>query len=341
MLGNSSFAGWVAAPLLDTDPDVADDMLETLVEAQLLDVDSGTGRGVRYRLHSLTGAYARELAESVLPGEYNDAVRRLLRCLSHLAMLARRREDGGDITPLRSGAEPWELPADLVDELIAEPLLWFRTEHANLVAAVRWAAEREHHELCWDLAVSSVTLFETCSYYDAWRDTHLLALDAVRRAGDRRGEAVLRYSLGGLGLAEQRLDDARRDLEEALAWFDEAGETHGRGLTRRYLAVVARLTGDYDTAQSHCLLALDDLQAVGDRVEEAYVLRNLAQIRLETGQAAEAEPLLRQSLAICSEVGTVRIEAQVRLAAILEATPDFVATFNQQGERALDAAQCR
>lgn len=307
------FAGWVAAPLLDTTPDAAGDLLDVLVEARLVDVEINGDHQVRYRLHDLTRTFARELSTTEVPPAGSAAAqRRLLRCWLFLAGEAHRREHGGNYTVLHSDAELWPLPEPAVDELIADPIEWLQSEYAHLVAAVRQAAELGCADLSWDLAVSCVTLFESHSRHDAWRETHDLAWQAAHRAGDRRGEAAIEYSRGGLALVEQRMDDARQHLETALAWFEAAGDRHGRGLALRHLAHIARLAGDYQVANARYQQALADLQTVGDPVGEAHVLRNLAQIQLESGRPDRAEELLRRSLATCLRVGTRRVEAQVQ-----------------------------
>src|SRR5439155_16576084 len=53
------FGGWLLAPLLDVAPADAEDLLDRLVEAQLVDT---TGAGRRYVLHDLVALYARERA---------------------------------------------------------------------------------------------------------------------------------------------------------------------------------------------------------------------------------------------------------------------------------------
>jgi DNA-binding SARP family transcriptional activator/tetratricopeptide (TPR) repeat protein len=312
-LGGTDFASWVAGPLLDVDAYPGADVLDELVDARLVEVQAGTGHQARYRLHDLVGVFARELLAAYVPaGERAAAQHRLLRCWLFLACQAHRREYGGDFTVLHSPTPHWPLPAEVVDELVDEPIGWFESEHANLVAAVRLAAELDFPDLCWDLAVTSVTLFETRTYRTDWRETHEVALKLVGRHGDRRAEAALRCSRAGLALVEQRFADAQSDLTAALAWFTQAGDPHGRGLAMRSLGSIDRLQGRYGPAEQRYRQALTDLRAAGDEVGEVHVLINLAQVHADRARYGAAEELLRHALAICTRVGARRIMAQTR-----------------------------
>jgi DNA-binding SARP family transcriptional activator/tetratricopeptide (TPR) repeat protein len=312
-LGGSDFASWAAGPLLDVDAYQGADVLDELVDARLVEVHSGTGQRARYRLHDLVGVFARELlASQVSAGERTAAQHRLLRCWLFLTRQAHRREYGGDFTVLHSQAPHWPLPDSVVDELVVDPIGWFESEHANLVAAVRLAAELDLPDLCWDLAVTSVTLFENRAYRADWRETHEVALEVVGRHRDRRAEAALRCSRAGLALVEQRFADARSDLAAALAWFSRAGDPHGRGLARRSLASIDRLQGRPERARERYQQALADLRAAGDEVGEVHVLINLAELQIDHRQYDPAEDLLCQALAICTRLGARRVTAQAR-----------------------------
>lgn len=343
-LGATEFAGWVAVPLLATDVAQSGEMLDQLVTGRLVEVCGGIGNRTRYRLHDLTRIFARErLATEVPAAERVAAQQRLLRCWLHLASEAHRREYGGDHTVLHSEVAHWALPEELLDDLLAEPLRWFQSEHENLVAAVRVAAQLGCDDLCWDLAVTSVTLFENSAYHDAWRETHDVAMTAVQRAGNRRGQAVLWYSRGGMALAQLRLGDAQADLTRALEWFREVGDAHGRGLTLRDLASVDRLQGRYQQAQQRGEAALADLRQAGDRVAEAHVLRGLAQIKLEQDQLPPAEALLREALRICTDLGVRRMTTQVqyRLGQVLLARRDLDAAAESFRAVLVAADACR
>lgn len=313
LLGASDFADWVASPLLDAPPAEAVNVLDELVEAQLVTPTSEAAGQVRYRLHDLVNIFAREtLAGQVSAAERAAAQQRLLRCWLLLARQAHRLCYGGDFTVLQSSAQPWRLPPEYVAEVLVEPLEWFESEKSNLVAAVRLAADLAQDELCWELAMVGVTLFESQADREAWHETHEVALRAVRQAGNQRGEAAICYSRGALAIMEQRLSDAEQDLNDALTWFAASGDIHGRGLARRNLAFIDRLQGKYDAAADRSVAALADLRQVRDRGGEAHVLSNLAQIYLERADHQRAQQLLRQALAICHDIGSARLEAQLR-----------------------------
>src|SRR5690606_38922294 len=113
--------------------------------------------------------FARQrLAEAVQAADRRAAQVRLLRCWAFLVDEAHRRQYGGDFTIVRSTAPRWPLPAKLVDQLTDDPIRWFEEERLNLVSAVRRAAELGEHELCADLAVGSVALFETRAHLADW-----------------------------------------------------------------------------------------------------------------------------------------------------------------------------
>lgn len=309
-----SFAAWVGAPLLETNPLHAEDLLEELTEAYLLSTEPApAGEPTRYRFHDIMRPFAQELLmESDSTAQQQAALERLLGAMLYLATEAHRREYSGDYVFPGSDASVWRLPEVLTDRILESPLSWYEHERLSLLAGVRQAAAAGLVEHSWGLALSAVTLFESHSYYSDWRTTHETALKAACRHGDTRGEAVMRYSLGSLYLFQRDANLALRQFEQAGKLFEQLGDEHGGALVLRHIAFLDRQNGDLDLALSRWEDALGTLQVVGDRIAEAYVLQNMAQIRLDRGEEEEAHTLLARAERICRETGNRRVSAQVR-----------------------------
>lgn len=299
MLGATDFAHWVPAPLLDADLGDSDEVLGELVQARLVEVQAAVEGAVRFHLHDLIRIFAVERLASEIPdSERGEARHRLLRGWLFLATEAHRRQFG-DSSVLHSGIRHWALPSQATAGLVEAPLVWFQSEQANLEAAIRQAADNDHDDLCWDLALTMADFFESLGYLDAWKETNGVALQAVRRMHNKRGEAAMLLSRSGPSHIEGHWDDAERDLELALAWFTRAGDTHGRGHVLSNLGAVDRHHGRHDRALSRLQLALTDLRSVHDGHKEAHTLNIIAKIWLERGRYHEAEALLRQALEVC------------------------------------------
>lgn len=315
LFGGPDFAAWVAAPLLDADVWRAEDLLEELTEAYLIDIEQGLdGEPTRYRFHDIVRPFARErlLAEDP-PGDRHQALERLIGAHLFLAKLAHEREYSGDHLLPADTATTWPLPPEAVAPLIADPLTWFERERLSLVAAVRQAAARGLADKAWSLALSSVALFEARSYYGDWRETHETALEAVIQAGDRRGEAAMRYSLGSLHMFEVDNAGARHQFGLAAAIYQELDDRYGAALVLRNVAVLDRREGDLDRALERWTDALATFCEAGDRVAEAYVLNSIAQVHLARGNDSAAFDLLTRAELICAETGVRRVAAQVQL----------------------------
>jgi DNA-binding SARP family transcriptional activator/tetratricopeptide (TPR) repeat protein len=310
LIGAVDFASWICAPLLDTDIHAAEDLLEELVAVWLVEAKTAEDGSVRYHLHDLVRLYAVEvLAETEPLADRQAVLRRLLGCWLALASEAHRRQYGGDFSTLHSAATRWPLPGDVAGELLHDPIRWFQDERGALVAAIYQAGRAGLDELCWDLAMTTVTLFEAGSYRDDWKQTHDAALAATRAAGNRRGTAALLYSLGVLALTGQ-LEDAGRDLRESLQIFDDIEEVHGRTLALSGLAFIDRQKGDYDAAMAKYEIVLSGFREAGDLNGEADALKNLAQIQTDRGQHAIAEKLLDEAIALSHKAGAQRTITQ-------------------------------
>jgi hypothetical protein len=297
--------GWVAAALLDVSLADGEEMFEHLVDVRLL--DTGTcGSAGRY-LDGLTRAYAMELLERTETAEDRDrAVARVLGGWLHLAERAHRCEYGGDYAILHGTAPRWRAPepAGVVPE--GGPMDWLEAERPALVAAVRQAAAAGMDELCWDLALTLVSMFEVRGYLDDWQETTELAYRAATLAGNRTGIAGMRYSLGNLRLAEGRLDEAEGHLSAAQEMFRSDGHLHGQALALRSMAMVEWLLGNVDGMLTRCHEALAMLRAVGDVIGEAQVLRAMAAVGTDDGDTQAAEALLSDALALCRRAGDLR-----------------------------------
>ncbi len=314
LLEQPVFSGWMSAALLDLPLAEAEDLLDDLVHARLIET-TGTGTGVHshYRFHELIRVFAREcLAAEESATDQKAAVERTLGALLYLAEEARRRCDGGTYLRLDDNALRWPLPDRLVDQLLSDPMSWFERERAALVAGVRQAAQAGLSGPCWSLAHSAEPLFETRAYFDDWRETTDVALQAARQAHDIRGQAAMLAARGAIQPQRQPFDVARRDLEAAAQLFQDVGDDQGFGTSIRNIAFLDNFSGRLGDAARGYDQALAIFRKTGDHVSEASVLQNLAVIKLNQHQPGEARALLADALRLArTAVHHRRVEAQV------------------------------
>jgi DNA-binding SARP family transcriptional activator len=313
LLDVPAFTGGLGAALLDMPFAQAQDVLEELVSAQLIETLGRESDGhSQYRFHDLIRVFARErLAAEEPAAERRTALERALGALLYLAELAHCRYFGGDYVRIRSDALRWKVPERLAEQLVGDPLSWYERERAVLVAAVRQAAKAGLAELCWGLASSAVPLFESRVYLDDWRETHDIALEATSKARNVRGQAAIRYSIGSLHIVQQRFVPAHQELTTAAQLFAEVGDDQGIALVIRHIAYLDRLGGRLQEATRRYEQALALFRKTEDQIAIAYVLQGLAHVRLELNELDGAKDLLAEALRLCRGVNCGRIEAQV------------------------------
>src|SRR5580658_4597073 len=303
------FSGWMTSALLDQPPADAEDVLDELVNAHLVEASGGLGQ---YRFHELIGVFAMERLVAEEPAaERAAALERTLGALLYLAHQACHRYYGGSYLPLDTRPPRWPLPSTLAGQLARDPLAWCERERAGLISGVRQAAEAGLVELCWSLARTTETLFESRSYLDDWREVVDIALQATRDARHVRGQAAMRYSLGSLRQEQGRFEAASREFDAAAGLFRDAGDDQGFALVIRNIAFIDRITGRLGEAARRYEQALAIFRTTGDQVAVAYALQSLARVKLESRELGPAGELLAEALQLTQEVPCGRIEAQV------------------------------
>ncbi|MFJ1586533.1 BTAD domain-containing putative transcriptional regulator [Streptomyces sp. NPDC088197] len=242
-LPTAEFPAWAAAPLLDVATASAVDVLETLVDARLVDPVGGSGVTARYRLRGLTRLHAAEcLAELAEDQDESAPRRRLLGAWLTLADEALLRQGGTPAAELHHPTRwPMELP--MLRAVLSDPGEWYGTERESLLAAVRQAADVHETEACWHLAVAVGALAAVQRAHDDWRAAGTDALRATQRAGDSLGEAAILFSLGTLDLRERRYEQATARLRGALGAFERLGADSWREAAAKALERLARETG--------------------------------------------------------------------------------------------------
>ncbi|MET8146061.1 BTAD domain-containing putative transcriptional regulator [Sphaerisporangium sp. NPDC005288] len=307
LLEVEDFAAWVAAPLLGTTMDEAAEVLEDLVGARLVEVGGDEQRGPRYRMHELLRVYSRErLAADESPDDRNFALVRLLGCLLHLAEEAHRRYYGGPHDSIiHSDATRIPLDRASVDALLSDGLRWMEGERALLVAAVAQAARAGLTELCWDIANASLTLFELGAYFNDWLSSATIALRTTRRAGDRRGEAVMELALGELATLHSDPHTMLRHMSAAARLFEAIGERHGHAMAVRGTAGAMLLLGRLNEAADGFRAAQRLIAPIDDSSTKLHILYKLALIEIGQGRLDRAEAPLLEGLAIAGD-GTDR-----------------------------------
>jgi DNA-binding SARP family transcriptional activator len=284
-----SISSAAAAALFGTPEHLAEDALETLVDAHLLESTSLE----RYKFHDLLRVYSSERAVADLSGPDRDAaVGRFLRWYMRTADAAAIAVSPHTYNmPLQSAdADPAPLSFTGSDEALS----WYDSERANVVAATRQASGSGLHEIAWRLPAP---LFWVFYHRDNWVDlvtTHRIALASARHVGNPQGEAWVLNNLGealvmtgdneGIGL-----------LEQALAIRREIGDRMGETQAANNLADAYQRLGRANEALGLLRRALDLNRQVGNRYGEGVALVNLGERLLDLDRADEAIDCLQQA----------------------------------------------
>jgi hypothetical protein len=131
----ADFPAWNLAALLGTDVDDAEQLLEQLVDAVLVDVAGVDATGlIRYRLHDLLRDFAMGcLAEAEHPGAPQQSLARLADEYIGAARLASTL-----VHPSPSAQAKTPSPLPLAEDVVrADPWAWFTAERGNLIALVQ------------------------------------------------------------------------------------------------------------------------------------------------------------------------------------------------------------
>lgn len=300
LLDAPDFAAWTAAAVADLPVPVVEEGLDRLVAAHLVQTGGTDLVGqVRYRLHDLIRVYARERAEAEDTGQERlAAVRRTIHYWLALASAGEKTMFGpGYYYGWLSGISKVAPSQRVLAVASADPLRWIDAERAAFVSAVRQAAESGLFAECWRLASVSATMLAHRELRDESIAVHTLALDATRRIGDRRGEAIVLVALGRLECEGGDWARSRSLFEVAERIMAEEGDTHGLAFCYWEMAYQDRLEGKLVTAWERYTTMLQACRGT-DPALEAMGLRGLGQVQLLAKSPEAALSSLTSALAV-------------------------------------------
>ncbi|MFM9696646.1 AfsR/SARP family transcriptional regulator [Streptomyces europaeiscabiei] len=332
-LGSADVAVWAVAALSGMPEDEAEENLERLLDAQLINCPGTDHVGQpRYRLHDLVRVYAAERAEAEDPvGDRTAAVGRALTAGLWLMDRVTEKSPSGAVT-LRQrftpkgreeqrgqphtteSREPAEPPTPVGERTthraLEDPFAWFDAEADTLTNAVERAAAMGLHTLaCEAAAALCSSSFAIKNRFDAWWRSHDAALAAARRAEDRSGEALLIIGLGQLRYEQDRIAESQEYFRTAERICTELGDVRGRSAALAGLGSACREVGELRDAERALTDAADGFRRVGDDTGVGVACRYGGSVRLELGDQKGAFPLLDESLRAYRRLGSRRGEA--------------------------------
>lgn len=308
LLDAPDFAAWVTAALVSDADEVgqqqAEDMVDSLVDAQLLDVAGRDSTGQqRYRLHDLLRTYARELAARESHTARFVALQRAFAGWLALAEAAGQRMASATFGVTLDSISGWQPDEAVAATALVEPLGWFEAEWPALISSIEQAYSVGSNVLTCALAERLAAFFVVGGRYDDWRRICELMLAAARRAGDDRWQGMALRGLGELALLQYRLDDSLTHFERARAAFGEAGDRHGRALAASGLGAAQAEAGRFADAMVNLPQAVRELRELGDRRSEAWASRRLGTTHQLQGRNEDAALSFQQALAALDEFG--------------------------------------
>lgn len=249
----------------------------------------------RYQFHDLLRAYATDQVRQLETDQVRtDALRRVLTWYLHTADAAQGLISPYDryrlAEPVPTGIRPLGFDG-------YEPALrWYQLEAANLVAAVRAAADAAEHGIAWQLAVVLGGISMHQNALDDWITTGQIGVESATRLGDRAGRASALDSLGKAYFQSRHLAESEECHRRALNIRRELGDRFGEGVSVNALGLLCLRHRRLAEAGAHFRNGAEIFAGVGEGRWEALLRGNLAEATCESGEVDTAVGLIREIL---------------------------------------------
>ncbi|MGW0563075.1 AfsR/SARP family transcriptional regulator [Streptomyces sp. NPDC003016] len=292
-----------AAAVLDQPLQDTEDLLESLVDASLLE-SAAPGR---YRYHDLVRLYARACAErdEQRPAERERALSRLLDFYLATAAAVYALERPGD--RLVDHLEPAHHPGLRFTDGHAA-VDWLYVEANCLLACVRQSATGDTLRRAVDLLWAAKDLAESGANSHQYETTAMALRDAARAVGDTRAEGRARTTLTTALLVSGRFDAADEEARLATVHARAAGDPVPVAWASNDRGIIALYQNRHADGERYLQDAIDNFRACGSRPGEASALCNLSRIHVAMDRTSSAVELAQQGIDIYDELGlTLRL----------------------------------
>jgi tetratricopeptide (TPR) repeat protein len=281
-----------AAALLDRPSEETEALLESLVDASLLE-SAAPGR---YRFHDLVRLFARACAErdELPPSEREEALSRLLdfylATASKVFALERGERAVDHLTQPRTDG------MFFADRDTA--LAWLFTEADCVLACVEQSAERGILRHAADLLIAIKDFADSGVHSLRYERAGATVRDAARAAGDVLAEARTQTMLTHVHIVAGRFDQADEEAQRAALLAKTAGDPLSGCWSLNDRGIIANCQSRFSDGETFLLRAIDAFREDGNRPSEASALCNLSHINLSLGRTESAIRLARQGLEI-------------------------------------------
>lgn len=295
-----------AAALVGIGLDQARRNVDVLLRAHLV---HHTSAG-RFGMHDLLRAYARNM--SLIEDSETHRQAALTRLFDHY--LANAAAAAHTLAPAKQHRRPSVAPAVAPLPLVADPpgaLNWLRTEQANLVAIITYAAVNGWPSHATRLAATIFRYLHNGAHYQDALAVHTNALNAARHGDD---QAVLAQAMTDLACVYWRLgrhNEAVDHLQDALGLSREVDDRIGEVRELGNLGILHWVMGQRMKAIDYLQDALTVSRQAGDQVGEAAMLGHLGAIHERLGHYSLAISQVEQALSLFRQAGDRPGEARV------------------------------
>ncbi|MFI2029705.1 AfsR/SARP family transcriptional regulator [Streptomyces buecherae] len=287
-----------ASAVLDMDPDDAEELIESLVDASLLE-SAAPGR---YRYHDLVRLFARACAErdEQPPSERAAAMSRLLDFYLASAARVYAIERPGDRVVDHLAPTTYPGLAFLDREAALD---WLFAEATCVLATARQLAGGDTLRRAVDLLQATRDLAESGTYSHQCLQAGTVLLQAAQQAGDTRAEGRARTVLTFAHSLSGRFDKADEEAQHAMLLGVASNDPVPCGQAANERGIIAIYHSRHDDAEAYLTRALEAFRADENRPGEASALCNLSRVHVSLGNTDSAVRLAEQALTIYRQLG--------------------------------------
>jgi len=273
--------------------------LANLVRAHLLT----EGAPGRFALHDLLRAYATELSAATdTETDRRLAIHRVLDYYLHSAHSADQLLYPGRDDPIALAAsQPMVTPELLAGHRSA--LAWLADERQALLAALRQAVSYGLDVHAWQLARSVSSYFDRHGYWYDAAACHRTALEAAKRLGDMRAQAIIQCLLACAYCRLEGYGAASKHLQQALELYEGLGDQAGKAHAHRLLTWVLDQQGRFSEGLDQAEQAVELFRIAGRPIGRARALNAVGWFHIRLGHLAEGLVRCQQALDMQKEIG--------------------------------------